>query len=171
MKCSISISKFLKRSLIFPILVFSSISLHWSLRKTFLSLIAILGILPSNGYTFPLPFSLSLFFFSQLFVSSLLWYILGQFHVPPVDLCKSMLSNLVSQFSHSVMSDSLRPHESQHTGPPSPSPTPGVHSNSRPLSWWCHTAISSSVIPFSSWLQPFPASESFTMNQLFPWGS
>ena len=170
MKCSVSISKFLKRSLIFPILLFSSISLHWSLRKTFLSLIAILGTLPSNRYTFPLPFSLSLFFFSQLFVSSLLWYILGQFHVPPVDLCKSMLSNLVSQFCHSVMSDSLRPHESQHTGPPSPSPTPGVHSNSHPSIRWCHPAISSSVVPFSSCLQSLPALESFPTSQLFAWG-
>ena len=56
----------------------------------------------------------------------------------------------VSQFSHSVMSSSLRSHELQHARPPCPSPTPGVHSNSRPLSWWCHPAISSSVFPFSS---------------------
>jgi len=54
------------------------------------------------------------------------------------------------QFSSSVMSNSLQPHESQHARPPCPSPTPGVHSNSRPLSWWCHPAISSSVVPFSS---------------------
>ena len=54
------------------------------------------------------------------------------------------------QFSHSVMSDSLRPHELQHARPPCPSPTPGVHSNSCPSSWWCHLAISSSVVPFSS---------------------
>ena len=54
------------------------------------------------------------------------------------------------QFSRSVVSDSLRPHESQHARPPCPSPTPGVHSNSCPLSWWCHPAISSSVVPFSS---------------------
>ena len=62
------------------------------------------------------------------------------------------------QFSHSVMSDSLRLHESQHARPPSPSPTPGVHSDSRPLSQWCHPAISSSVAPFSSCLQSLPAS-------------
>ena len=74
------------------------------------------------------------------------------------------------QFSHSVMSDSLRPDESQHTRPPCPSPTPGVHSNSRPLSWRCHPAISSSVIPFSSCPQSLPASESFPMSQLFTWG-
>jgi len=74
------------------------------------------------------------------------------------------------QFSCSVMSDSLRPHESQHARPPSPSPTPGVHSNSRPLSQWCHPAISSSVIPFSSCPQSLPASESVPMSQLFAWG-
>ena len=68
------------------------------------------------------------------------------------------------------MSDSLRPHESQHTRPPCPSPTPGVQSDSRPSSQWCHPAISSSVIPFSSCPQPVPASESFPMSQLFAWG-
>ena len=74
------------------------------------------------------------------------------------------------QISHSVVSDSLLPHESQHARPPCPSPTPRVHSDSRPSSWWCHPAISSSVIPFSSSPQSLPASESFPMSQLFPWG-
>ena len=69
------------------------------------------------------------------------------------------------------MSDSLWPHESQHTRPPSPSPGPGVYSNSCPLSGWCHSAISSSVIPFSSRPQSLPASGSFPMSQLFAWGS
>ena len=73
-------------------------------------------------------------------------------------------------FSHSVVSESLQPHESQHARPPCPSPTPGVHSNSRPSSLWCHSAISSSVIPFSACPQSFPASESFAMSQLFAWG-
>ena len=73
-------------------------------------------------------------------------------------------------FSCSVLSDSLRLHESQHARPPCPSPTPGVHSNSRPLSPWCHPAISSSVIPFSSCPQSLPASESLPMSQLFAWG-
>ena len=68
------------------------------------------------------------------------------------------------------MSDSLRPHESQHARPPCPSPTPGVHSDSRPSSQWCHPAISSSVIPFSSHPQSLPASESFPKSQLFAWG-
>ena len=74
------------------------------------------------------------------------------------------------QFSHSVMSDSLRPHESQHAKPPCPSQTPGVHSDSRPSSQWCHPAISSSVVHFSSCPQPLPTSESFPMSQLFAWG-
>ena len=74
------------------------------------------------------------------------------------------------QFSRSVVSDSLRPHESQHTRPPCPSSTPGVHSNLRPSSWWCHPAISSSVVPFSSCPQSLPASQSFPMSQLFAWG-
>ena len=74
-------------------------------------------------------------------------------------------------FSRSVVSNSLWPHELQHARPPCPSPTPGVHSNSRPSSRWCHPAISSSVVPFSSCPQSLPASESFPMSQLFAWGS
>ena len=76
----------------------------------------------------------------------------------------------ILQFSYSVVSNSLRPHESQHARPPCPSLTPGVHSNSRPSSQWCHPAISSSVVPFSSCPQSFPASESFQMSQLFASG-
>ena len=75
-----------------------------------------------------------------------------------------------SQFSHSVMSDSLQPHELQHTRPPCPSPTPRVHSDSCPSSQGCHPAISSSVVPFSSCPQSLPASECFPMSQLFTWG-
>ena len=74
------------------------------------------------------------------------------------------------QFSCSVVSDSLQPHEPQHARPPCPSPTPGVHPNQCLLSWWCHPTISSSVIPFSSCPQSLPASESFPMSQLFTWG-
>ena len=73
------------------------------------------------------------------------------------------------QFIHSVMSDSLWPHELQHARPPCPSPTSGVHSDSRPLSQWCHPAISFLVVPFSSCPQSLPASESFPMSQLFTW--
>ena len=74
------------------------------------------------------------------------------------------------QFSHSVMSNSLRPHGLQHARPPCPSPTPGVYPNSCPLSWWCHPTISSSIVPFSSCPQSFPASGSFPMSQLFSSG-
>ena len=74
------------------------------------------------------------------------------------------------QFSHLVVSNSLQPHEPQHTRPPCPLPTLRVNSNSWTLSWWCHPTISSSVIPFSSHPQFFPASGSSPMSQLFIWG-
>ena len=74
------------------------------------------------------------------------------------------------QFSHRVVSNSLQPHESQHVRPPCPSPTPGVHSDSCPSSQWCHPAISSSAVPFSSCPLSLLASESFPMSQLFVWG-
>ena len=74
------------------------------------------------------------------------------------------------QFSHSVMSDSLLPHESQHGRPPCPSPTPGSHSNSCPSSRWCHPVISSSVVPFSSCPQSLPVSGSFPVSQFLAWG-
>ena len=77
------------------------------------------------------------------------------------------LTKWLVQFGHSVVSDSLRPQGRQHARPPWPSPTPGVYSNSCPLSWWCHPTISSSVIPFSSCLQSFPASGSFQMSQFY----
>ena len=82
----------------------------------------------------------------------------------------SMLGISSAQFSCSVVSDSLRPHELQHTRPPCPSPTPRVHSDSHPSSRWCHPAISSSVVPFSSCPQSLPASGSFQMSQCFTWG-
>ena len=74
------------------------------------------------------------------------------------------------RFSCSVVSYSLWPHELQHSRPPCPSPTPGIHPNARPSNRWCHPAISSSVVPFSSCPQSLPASESFPMSQLFAWG-
>ena len=87
-------------------------------------------------------------------------------------LGRKAVINLSSvQFSPSVMSDSLRPHGLQHARPPCPSPTPGVHPNPCPLSRWCHLTISSSVVPFSSCLQSFPASGSFQMSQLFKSGT
>ena len=86
-------------------------------------------------------------------------------------MCNWRNVSIVSvQFSRSVVSDSLWPHESQHARPPCPSPTPRLHSHSRPSSQWCHPAISSSVFPFSSCPQSLPASESFPMSQLFTLG-
>ena len=81
-----------------------------------------------------------------------------------------MICKCLVQFSHSVVSESLRPHESHHARPPCPSPTPRVYSNSCPSSRWCHPAISSSVTPFFSCPQPLPASGSFPTSQLFAWG-
>ena len=86
-------------------------------------------------------------------------------------LGRKVMTNLSSvQFSRSVVSHSLRPQESQHTRPPCPSLTPVVHPDSCPSSWWCHPAISSSVVPFSSCPQFLPASGSFPVSQLFTWG-
>ena len=82
--------------------------------------------------------------------------------------CLSKFSSV--QFSCSVVSDSLQPHELQYTRPPCPLPTPRVYSNPCPLSRWCHPTVSSSVVPFSSCPQSFPASGSFPMSQLFAWG-
>ena len=81
----------------------------------------------------------------------------------------SLISSV--QFSCSVVSDSLRPHALRHVRLPCPSPTPGAYSNSCPLSQWCHPTVSSSVVPFSSCLQSFPASGSFPMSRFFTLGS
>ena len=92
--------------------------------------------------------------------------------IPSLDIfCQfNSFMHISVQFSRSVVSDSLRPHESQHARPPCSSPSPRVHSDSRPSSRWCHPAISSLVVPFSSCPQSFSASESFPMSQLFSWG-
>ena len=95
--------------------------------------------------------------------------LLAQFSLNPLETIILVTLKTV-QFTHSVVSDSLRPHERQHARPPCPSPTPGVYSNSFPLSWWCHPNISSSVVPFSSCLQSFPPSGSFQMSQFFASG-
>ena len=117
------------------------------------------------------------FFLPSLYVSFFLLF----FSCLIACLCTSMMLKGVDtedilaillmsvQFSRSVVSDSLRPHELQHARPPCPSPTPGVYSDPCPLSWWCHPAISSSVVPFSSCLQSLPASGSFPVSQLFSW--
>ena len=124
--------------------------------------------------------TLSSFFSIPLSVSIIPWilYMIQSFYSVIISYLKFLLHSHITsvqsvQFSRSVMSDSLRPHESQHARPPCPLPTSGVHSDSHPSSQWCHPAISSSVVPFSSCPQTlviFPASESFPMSQLFTWG-
>ena len=99
------------------------------------------------------------------------WILMFKFQLGkerPIHYCIFQFSSV--QFRRSVVSDSLRPHESQHARPPCPSPTPRIHSYSRPSSQWCHPAISPSVVPFFSCPQSLPASESFPMRQLFAWG-
>ena len=99
------------------------------------------------------------------------WIIVYVSQVVPLIMIFNRFSQFSSvHFSRSVVSDSLRPHELQHARPPCPSPTPRVHSDSCPSSRWCHPAISSSVIPFSSCPQSLPASDSFPVSQLFAWG-
>ena len=96
------------------------------------------------------------------------------YYIPSVNKWNSKIKahcHLSVQFSHSVVSDSLHPHGLQHTRVPCPSATPGACSNSCPSSYWCHPTISSSVVPFSSCLQPFPASHStFPVSQFFASG-
>ena len=128
---------FLKTSLVFPILFFSSVSLPCSFKKTFISLPAILWNSAFSWVYFslsPLPFS-------------------------------SLLSSV--QFSRSIVCDSLWPHELQHARFPCPAPTPGACSNSCPSSQWCHPTISSTVVPFSSCRLSFLASGSFPMSHFF----
>ena len=102
-----------------------------------------------------------------LFSGKIIYLSKSQFHPCKIDRLDNWQSN---QFSHSVRSNSLRPHGLLYVRPPCPSPTPGVYSNSYPLSQWCRSTISSSVIPFSSRLQSFPASGSFPMSQFFTSG-
>ena len=101
-------------------------------------------------------------------LTSLHWQV-GSSPLTPVGKLRIYVSSSV-QFSRSVVSDSLQPHEPQHTRPPCPPPTPGVHLNPCPLSRWCHPTISSAVVPVSSCLQSFPASGYFPMSQLFASG-
>ena len=103
-------------------------------------------------------------------IKSRLQLLEGKCNLPVLNFETAMWLVRSVQFSCSVLSDSLRPHESQHTRAPCPSQTPRVYSNSCPSSQWCHPAISSSVIPFSSCPQSLPASESFPLSQLFAWG-
>ena len=110
----------------------------------------------SQHHRAEIPYQFEFIYERETLIFILLCFFVSVLHQSPSD-----------QISRSVVSDSLRPHESQHTRPPCPSPTPGVHSDSRPLSQLCHPVISSSVFPFSSCPQSLPASESFPMSQLF----
>ena len=117
--------------------------------------------------TYPLCDQDKFFKFSGLHLQSVYWNACTQSY----DRHLSWGLGSSVQFSRSVrVSDSLQPHELQHARPACPSPTPGVYSNSCPLSWWCHPTISSSVVPFSSCPQSFPASGSLQMSQFFASG-
>ena len=138
---------------------------HWATVKVFAGLCSFQETLPDNLFLLPPAFGGY-------------WHSLACGHITPISasvitlpfLLLSQISFRSDQISRSVVSDSLWPYELQHARPPCPSPTPGVHWDSRPSSQRCHPAISSSVIPFSSCPQSLPASESFTMSQLFAWG-
>ena len=134
-----------------------------------------LGFTPAKRFNFGVvylypspPFFLLLYLLLLCCIPLALTYISGQGLSRYIYSWQGSVSSV--QFSHSVVSDSLQPHESQHTRPPCPSPIPRVHPDSHPSSQWCHPAISSSVIPFSSSPQSLRASESFPMSQLFAWG-
>ena len=165
--CSLGICSFLdeisslSHSVVFPLFLCIDC---WG-RVSYLSLL-FCGTLHSRGYIFPFLLGFSLPFFSKLFVrtpQTPICFFAFLFLGDGLDSC--LLYSV--QFSHSVVSDSLLPHESLYARPTCPSPTPGVHSNSRPLSQWCSLAISSCVIPFSSCPQSLPALESFPVSQLF----
>jgi len=143
----------------------------WILLKVFLNVLRWL-------YVWLLELKSSYYLLIEWFILNSFYYLLKIFYLIIVDLqyCTFQMYNELIQlytsvkFSYSVVSDSLQPHEPQHARPPSPSPTPRVHPNPRPLSHWCHPIISSSVFPFSSYSQSFPASGSFSVSQLFASG-
>ena len=138
-------------------------SLSVTNSQSWLRLMSIEQVMPSNRLILCRPLLLLPSIFPNIMVFSNEYSGLISFRVDWLDL-------LAAQFSHSVMSDSLQPHEPQHARPPCPLPTAGVYPNSCPLSWWCHPTILSSVVPFSPRPQSFPASGPFQMNQLFTWG-
>ena len=121
----------------------------------------------ASTWTFLEPGELTTLPSNPFLLDSYLLTILSSSQRKPVSTLPIAEDNNSVQFSHSVMSDSLQPHELQHTRPPCPLPTPRVHSDSHPSSRWCHPAISSLVIPFSSCPQSLPASEYFPVSQLF----
>ena len=142
-------------------------------HKTLIFLISIIFYIFLSFFFFCVPHPepsslLPYFLYFSIKISHLQHYLIVKI---AIFASKVTMSNVqFSQFSHSVVSNSLPSHESQHARPPCPSPTPGVHSDSCPSSQWCRPAISSSVVPFSSCSQRPLASESFPMSQLFAWG-
>ena len=150
-------------------------SLSFTISQNFLKLLFIVSVIPSNHLILchPLLLMPSIFPSIRVFSNS------SSHQVAKVSELQLQHQSfkwifkfyfLSVQFSHSVVYDSLQPHQPQHARPPCPSPTPRVHPNPCPLSWWCHLTISSSVIPFSSCLQSFPASGSFLISWLFASG-
>jgi len=126
---------------------------------------------PKSSHPLPLPQSPKDCSMHQCLFCCLVYRVIVTIFLNSIYMCwYTVLMSPSVQFSRSVVSNSLRPHESQHSRPSCPSPTPGVHPNSCASSWWCHPAISSSVVPFSSCPQSLPASESFPMSQLFARG-
>ena len=146
--------------------------IHHSFVDGHLGCFHILGIANSTAISRELNLSFQILVLSGYMSRSGLWHFCIQLMMVLIVKFSKDLKNVGKttrplssvQFSSAVMSDSLWPHGSQYTRPPSPSPTPGVHSNSCPSSRWCHPAISSSVVPFSSCPQSLPASESFPMS-------
>ena len=145
------------------------LNLHLGLNFCFVnrSILLFFKIPYLSNTIWSLPFSVSLMSLSRAISRSV--HVAANYLCFFSDTSVQSLSRLCG-FAALRLCESLRPHESQHARPPYPSPSPGVHSDSRPLSQWCHLAISSSVVPFSSCPQSLPASESFPVSQLFAWG-
>ena len=151
-------------------------NVYFNIRRRLRAVVASLGVIPNSTHLWEIGLMLghrmSLVLCFHLFDkkgwTSWLWHSLSALRNSVI--LNFMPKHISVQFSCSVMSNSLWPHELQHARPPGPSPTPRVYPNSCPLSRWCHPTISSSFIPFSSGPQSFPASGSFPMSQLFASG-
>ena len=158
--------------LLVNVLFFLDLSLSFLLKWFYAFVTNLVPKLPSVVSSFKM-FTYIAYYQFHLFLEKpdILWYSLVVFYTWYITIMWNLLHHCLVfssvQFSHSVVSDSLWPHGLQHARPPCPSQTPGVYSNSCPSSHWCHPIISSSVIPFSSHLQSFPASGSFQMSQFF----
>ena len=149
---------------------------YFNIRRRLKAVVESLGVSPNSTHLGEISLTsghrMSLVLCFHLFDkkewTSWLWHSLSNLRNPVI--LNFMPKHISVQFSCSVVSNSLRPHELQHARPPCPSPTLKVYPNSCPLSWWCHPTISSSDVPFSSSLQSFHTSGSFQMSQLFESG-